>query len=132
MTSFNPVVSSTYSVLFLYIYGYKVSVLTFFLSTVSGFLISVPFTNCKHTTNTFARLLCMEYKIRLRPLIWSFPIVVVFFFGGRGGGGGSRSPNPDPLWNNLTEELKHSMSIGHFKRNIKQVSDLSDSLTAIL
>jgi len=35
------------------------------------------------------------------------------------------------LWNNLPQELKEASS-GQFKRNIKQVSDLSDSNMAIL
>ena len=36
------------------------------------------------------------------------------------------------LWNNLPQELKEAGSIAQFKRRIKQVSDLSDSHTAIL
>ena len=36
------------------------------------------------------------------------------------------------LWNNLPQYLRNADSIGQFKRTIKQVSDLSDSHTAIM
>ena len=36
------------------------------------------------------------------------------------------------LWNKLPQKLKEASSIGKFKRNIKQVFDLSDSHTAFL
>ena len=36
------------------------------------------------------------------------------------------------LWNNLTQYLRNADSIGQFKGTIKQVSDLSDSHTAIM
>ena len=36
------------------------------------------------------------------------------------------------LWNNLSQDLKSVGSIGQFKRDIKKVSEISDSQTAIV
>ena len=36
------------------------------------------------------------------------------------------------LWNNLPKSLKNAVSVEHFKRNIKNVTEISDSHTAIM